>query len=112
LFAYLGINTPLFSYGRNVFDTTTFPCAVNYLSGIYHFFTPEFALRFDGDKTTGLYQLPWGIAEEKNVMEDYPFEKQDFEQKLKALIDSYSIRMSQNRLYIGENKKNRKKRDN
>ena len=105
LFSYMGINVPLFSYGRNVFDTTTFPCAVNYLSTIYQFFTPEFALQFDGNNTIGLYPLPSGIAEGKNVMADYPAEKQLLEQKLKALIQSYTTRMSQNKLYIGEKKK-------
>jgi len=105
LFSYLGINTPLFSYGRNVFDTTTFPCAVNYLSTIYQFFTPDFALQFDGNNTIGLYRLPSGIAEGKNVMADYPAERQLLEQKLKALIESYTTRMSQNKLYIGEKKK-------
>ena len=100
LFSYLGIDIPLFSYGRNVFDTTTFPCAVNYLSGVYHFFTPEFALRFDGNQTTALYQLPSGMAEGKNVMDDYPDEKQMLEQKLKALMESYTTRMYRNTLFI------------
>lgn len=105
LFSYLGIDIPLFSYGRNVFDATTFPYAVNYLSNVYQLFTHEFALQFDGNNTIGLYQLPSGISEGKNVMNDYPTEKQILEQKLKALIESYTTRISQNKLYIEEKNK-------
>ena len=105
LFSCLGIDIPLFSYGRNVFDTTTFPYAVNYLSNVYQLFTPEFALQFDGNNTIGLYQLPSGIADGKNVMNDYPDKKQALEQKLKALIESYTTRISQNKLYVDEKKK-------
>ena len=102
LFSYLGIDTPLFSYGRNVFDRNTTPCAVNYLSGVYQFFTPEFALQFDGEKSIGFYPLPFGIGAGKNVMNEYPAEKQASEQKLKALIESYTTRMSRNMLFINE----------
>jgi phosphoglycerol transferase MdoB-like AlkP superfamily enzyme len=102
VFSYLKIDTPLFSYGRNVFDKNSLPCAVNYLSGVYQFFTPEFALQFDGEKTIGFYPLPDGIGEGKNVTADYPKEKQASEQKMKALIESYTTRMSRNMLYINE----------
>jgi phosphoglycerol transferase MdoB-like AlkP superfamily enzyme len=105
LFSYLGIDTPLFSYGRNVFGKNTVPFAVNYLSGVYQFFTPDFVLQFDGEKTIGLYELPSGFAEKKNVMDSYPDEKHILEQKQKALIDSYTTRMSQNKLYIEKNKR-------
>ena len=104
LFSYLGINTPLFSYGRNVFDKKSSPFAVNYLSGIYQFFTPEFALQFDGNQTINLYTLPLGFQDGKNVMNEYPAEAKALEQKLKALIESYTTRMTQNKLY-DQNKK-------
>jgi phosphoglycerol transferase MdoB-like AlkP superfamily enzyme len=104
IFSCLKINTPLFSYGRNVFDTTNIPCAINYLSGIYQLFTDDFILQFDGQKTVGFYDIKSDILLQHNLMDNPPAEQALYEQKLKAVIQSYTTRMARNMLYIKNTK--------
>jgi phosphoglycerol transferase MdoB-like AlkP superfamily enzyme len=103
VFSYLKINTPLFSYGRNVFDTANIPCAINYLSGIYQLFTDDFLLQFDGQKTVGFYNIKSDILLQHNLMGNPPAEQALYEQKIKAIIQSYTTRMARNELYIRKN---------
>jgi phosphoglycerol transferase MdoB-like AlkP superfamily enzyme len=100
VFSYLRIDTPLFSFGNNVFDTAYPPCAVNYLSGIYQLFTDDYILQFDGEKTIGLYNIKEDIYMQNNLTDTMPDKVDLYEQKLKAIIQSYTTRMNRNRLFI------------
>jgi len=102
LFSYLKINTPLFSYGNNVFDSTYIPHGINYLSGIYQFFTNDYLLQFDGEKTIGFYNIKSDILLQNNLLSPTLPELPLYEQKLKAIIQSYTTRMANNQLFIGE----------
>jgi phosphoglycerol transferase MdoB-like AlkP superfamily enzyme len=102
LFSYLKINTPLFSYGNNVFDSTYISYGINYLSGIYQFFIDDFLLQFDGEKTIGFYNIKSDILLQNNLIHIPPPELAIYEQKLKAIIQSYTTRMAGNQLFTGE----------
>jgi phosphoglycerol transferase MdoB-like AlkP superfamily enzyme len=104
LFSYLNINTPLFSYGNNAFDSIYIPFAINYLSGIYQFFTNDFLLQFDGEKTIGFYNIKSDILLQNNLNNIPLAELAIYEQKLKAIIQSYTTRMTNNQLFIGNDK--------
>jgi phosphoglycerol transferase MdoB-like AlkP superfamily enzyme len=100
IFSCLKIDKPLFSFGNTVFDTTYIPFAVNYLSGIYQFITDDFVLQFDGEKTTGFFNIQTDVAMQHNLKDVMPDKVALYEQKLKAIIQSYTTRMNRNKLFI------------
>jgi phosphoglycerol transferase MdoB-like AlkP superfamily enzyme len=100
LFSYLNIDQPLFSFGNTVYDSTYTPYAVNYLSGIYQLFTDEFVLQFDGEKTTGFFNIRTDIFMRQNLRDSLPDKVFLYERKLKAFIQSYTVRMNRNKLFI------------
>jgi phosphoglycerol transferase MdoB-like AlkP superfamily enzyme len=103
LFSYLNINEPLFSYGNNFFDSTNTSLAVNYVSGIYQLCTQDFVLQFDGKKSVGFYDIKKDILLRNNLINDLPDYVLFYEQKLKAIIQSYTTRMAKNKLFINNN---------
>jgi hypothetical protein len=102
IFSYLKIDESLFSFGKNVFDTAYIPCAVNYLSGIYQLITDDFVLQFDGTKTIAFFDIKTDKLMQNNLVNNPPNEMFFYEQKLKAIIQSYTMRMEGNKLYIKE----------
>ena len=103
IFSYLQIDKPLFLYGNNIFDTTYIPYAVNYLSGIYQFITDDYVLHFDGTNTIAFFNIKTDKTMQNNLVNTLPKEVAIYEQKLKAIIQSYTTRMANNKLFI-ENK--------
>ena len=100
LFSYLNINKPLFSYGNNIFDTTYTSFSISYLSGVYQLIAGDFVLHFDGEKSIGLFNIKNDILMQNNLIRDFPDEVLFWEQKIKALIQSYTTRMVNNQLFI------------
>jgi phosphoglycerol transferase MdoB-like AlkP superfamily enzyme len=100
ILSYLGIDNPLFSFGQNVFDSNYSAFAVNYLSGIYQYFTDDILLQFDGEKTIGFYNIQSDIKLRHNLLETNKQESFLYEQRLKAILQSYTTRMSRNKLFI------------
>jgi hypothetical protein len=100
VFSYLGINEPLFSFGKNIFDTTHIPYAINYLSGVYQLFTDDFVLQFDGKNIIGFFDIKADKMMQHNLINNYPAEIAPLERKLKAIIHSYTTRMAGNQLFI------------
>lgn len=100
ILSYLGIDDPLFSFGQNVFDTNHVAFAVNYLSDIYQYFTDDILLQFDGEKTIGFYNIQSDITLKNNLFEREKEEAFFYEQRLKAVFQSYITRMSKNKLFI------------
>jgi phosphoglycerol transferase MdoB-like AlkP superfamily enzyme len=102
IFSYINMDVPLFSFGNTVFDSTYIPYAVNYLSGIYQYITDDFILQFDGENTIGLFNIQTDIAMQHNLMNTLPDKVALYEQKLKAIIQSYTTRMNRNKLFIAD----------
>jgi len=100
LLSYLHINEPLFSYGNNSFDSTYTCYATNYLLGVYQLITDDFILQFDGEKSIGFYDIHNDILMKNNLLEEMPEEVAYNEQKLKAIMQSYTTRMNKNQLFI------------
>lgn len=100
IFSYLGIDNSLFSFGQNVFDPNYSAFAVNYLSGIYQYFTDDILLQFDEEKTIGFYNIQSDIKLQHNLSETNKQESFPYEQQLKAILQSYTTRMSKNKLFI------------
>jgi len=100
LFSYLNINEPIFSYGNNVLDSSYTPLSVSYLSGIYQLTAPDYVLQFDGEKSIGLYDIRNDIMMKKNLLKVLPDKVTYYEQKMKAIIHSYTTRMVENKLFL------------
>jgi len=100
LFSYLNIDEALFSYGNNIFDSAYILYSANYTWGVYQLITNDFILQFDGEKSIGLYDINKDILMRKNLMNDFPDVVVLYEQKLKAILQSYTTRLVRNQLYL------------
>ncbi len=97
---YLGYNRPYVAFGIDLFATPTDKAwAVNYLNGIYQYVKGDYLLRFDGEKTTGLYLFKTDSLLKNNVLEDIP-QQRDMENELKAIIQQYMTCMTTDRLVM------------
>ena len=70
---------------------------MNYLNGIYQYVHNGYVLQFDGQKATGMYALTDSLME-RNQVNKFKNIQQPMEQELKAIIQQYMERMTQDRL--------------
>jgi len=93
---------PYFAFGIDLFNTEPEDTwAVNYLNGIYQYVKYGHVLQFDANKSKGLYSL------QDSLMQHNLLEKSEavansqltqMETELKAIIQQYMERMTQDRL--------------
>ena len=87
--------------------------AVNYLNGIYQYVKHGYVLQFDGEKSKAMYELEDSMME-RNLIGEKRIEGIEMERELKAIIQQYMERMTQDRLRItnsGKRKVERGKRN-
>ena len=93
----LGYQKPYFGFGIDVLNTPKEDTwAVNYLNGIYQYVKYGYVLQFDGVRTTALYSLNDRLM--KNNLKGKVEKQAQMERELKAIIQQYMERMTQNRL--------------
>ena len=100
LLSYLNIDEPLFSYGNNIFDSAYTSYSANYLWNRYQLMSNNFVLQFDGEKSTGLYDIQNDILMQNNLLKDSIEVAAFYEQKLKAILQSYTTRLANNQFFI------------
>ena len=89
---------PYFGFGIDLFNTPSEDTwAVNYLNGIYQYVHNGYVLQFDGQKATGMYALTDSLME-RNQVNKLKNIQQPMERELKAIIQQYMERMTQDRL--------------
>lgn len=94
---YLGYDRPYLSFGIDLLSTPANETwAVNYLNGIYQYVKHGHVLQFDGRQTVGVYSLDDRLMKH-NVAGHLPQQPQ-MERELKAIIQQYMERMTENRL--------------
>ena len=116
LMGMLEYQKPYFAFGIDLFNTAAEETwAVNYLNGIYQYVKNGHVLQFDGKQTVGLYALTDSLMknnligksgvirrtrnEERGVRsEDLSSLNSQLEKELKAIIQQYMTRMTQDRL--------------
>lgn len=97
ILGYLGYDQPYLGFGIDLLTTPAEDTwAVNYLNGIYQYVKYGYVLQFDGQKSKALYRLDDSLMKQ-NLIGKVP-EQQQMEKELKAIIQQYMERMSQNRL--------------
>ena len=89
---------PYFAFGIDVLNTPADSTwAVNYLNGIYQYVKQGHVLQFDGTKTRAVYALTDSLMHD-NLVDRLPQQPQ-MECELKAIIQQYMERMTQDRLH-------------
>ena len=88
---------PFFSFGIDVLNTPKEDTwAVNYLNGIYQYVKQGYVLQFDGVQSKAVYSLNDSLMQH-NLVGKTPKQPQ-MERELKAIIQQYMSRMTQDRL--------------
>jgi len=100
LFSLLNINEMMFSYGNNIFDTTYTSYTATFLWNGYQLIGEQYILLFDGEKSTGFFDVHNDILMEHNLLNELPEEVKFYELKLKAIIQSFITRLVKNQLFI------------
>ena len=92
---------PYFGFGIDLLNTPAEDTwAVNYLNGIYQYVKHGHVLQFDGQQTKGMYALDDSLMQH-NLVGKVPQQPQ-MELELKAIIQQYMERMTQDRLKLNE----------
>lgn len=94
---HLGYDKPYFAFGIDLLNTPHDDTwAVNYLNGVYQYVKYGYVLQFDGLKTKAIYSLDDRLMQ-NNIVGKVPQQAQ-MEKELKAIIQQYMERVSENRL--------------
>jgi phosphoglycerol transferase MdoB-like AlkP superfamily enzyme len=105
---FLNYRKPFLSFGRSIFrknkslNIQTSSPHINYSfhfeEGLYQIQDARFALFFDGDETTGLYEYTTDIFLKNNLKDKEITDKERLEEVLKAVIQQYHKAMTTNQL--------------
>ena len=94
----LGYDKPYLAFGCDVLNTPPEQTwAFNYNNGIFQLLQGEWMLQFDGEKTRALYRFKQDPMLRNNLAGKVP-EQVQMECMLKAIIQQYMTRMTENRL--------------
>ena len=100
LLGLLGYDEPYIAFGKDLFATDTPTWTVNYSNGIYQYVDGSLVLLFDGEHQTALYDYVADPLQQHNLMGTQPERERAMLTRLKAIIQSYMIRMTTNNLTI------------
>ena len=108
LMGMLNYPKPYFGFGIDVLNTEKEDTwAVNYLNGIYQYVKHGYVLQFDGERTKAMYELGDSLMErnllgvrsqESGVRRLEAGVKEEMEQEVKAIVQQYMERMTEDRL--------------
>jgi phosphoglycerol transferase MdoB-like AlkP superfamily enzyme len=105
----LNYDKPYFGFGIDLLNTPADDTwAVNYLNGIYQYVKHGHVMQFDGEKTTAVYSLQDSLMQH-NLLQEPEAQADDLgftlhtslpkmERELKAIIQQYMERMTQDRM--------------
>jgi arylsulfatase A-like enzyme len=97
ILGHLGYDEPYLSFGIDLLHTPADKTwAVNYLNGIYQYVKYGYVIQFDGRETRAIYALDDTLMKH-NLIGKVPVQQQ-MERELKAIIQQYMERMTENRL--------------
>lgn len=95
----VGYRKPYVAFGIDLMTTAGKDTwAVNYLNGIYQYVKGDYLLQWDGEKTKAVYDFKRDSLLKRNLVNRMPAEAKQMEREVKAVIQSYMERMTENRL--------------
>lgn len=100
LLGLLGYDEPYIAFGKDLLATDVPTWTVNYSNGIYQYVDGSLVLLFDGERQTALYDYVADPLQQCNLMGTQPEREREMLTRLKAIIQSYMIRMTTNNLTI------------
>ena len=97
LLHYLGIERPLFSFGRSMLENGD-GYAINYLNKIYQYVEGEYVLQFDGEQSLGFYHFPSDSLLKQNLLTDaaYDSKVKRYKARVKAIVQTYQQALTTN----------------
>lgn len=101
----LGINISIVSFGNDIFSNKS-KHLIGYTSNGYFYAEQDYVMLFDGKNSTGFYQLTTDSLMQKDLITEPSLTKQrdDFEKKIKAILQQYNNRLINNQISNSENK--------
>lgn len=96
---YCGYNKPFISFGKSLLSDSSENFTINYMNGIFQLIQDNYLLQFDGENSIAFYNFKQDSLLKHNLIYSskiYP----DYEKKIKAIIQSYQERLTQNQLTI------------
>jgi phosphoglycerol transferase MdoB-like AlkP superfamily enzyme len=98
ILGYLNYDKPYFAFGQDIFNTTEDEkFVVNYNNQLYQFLQHDYFLQFDGQKVKSVYNYKTDPLL-KNNLSGKVEEQQEMEHLLKAIVQQYIVRMTEDRL--------------
>ena len=100
ILSYLNYDKPYFAYGQNIInqqDTSKF--VINFNNQIYQLYQHDYFLQFDGEKVKAIYNFKTDLLLQNNLVGKVP-EQAEMETLLKAVIQQYIVRMTENRMTV------------
>ena len=94
----VGDDKPMVTFGGNPFDTTRPRFVVQDMDGIYQMIEGDYALHFDGQKVTALYNLKTDPQQLHNIKDQPGTPLPTMLLRLKAYLQDYAWRMKYNKL--------------
>ena len=95
---YLNFDSPFFSFGKSVFDSTSNRIAVNYLNDIYQILSDNYSLSLDTLKNNFLYHYTTDSLLQNNLLDKDSVTAFKMEKKLKAFIQNYNEALIKNKM--------------
>lgn len=97
---YLNIDDPIIAFGNSVFDKNAKRFSISYSEGIYQLITNEYVLQFDGENPIGYFEFPVDSMLRKNLVDSLPDQVDSASNRIKAILQEYTFRMTENNLSI------------
>lgn len=95
---YLNIKTEMVSFGKSYKSPENF--VVFYLQGTYHYIQDDYYMVFANNQTNGLYNWKKDVLLKNNLMQQEQSRVKKYERFLKAYIQSFNERITNNKLAI------------
>ncbi|MFA4852231.1 MAG: sulfatase-like hydrolase/transferase [Bacteroidales bacterium] len=95
---YLNFNKKFIAFGESVFDTSALHFAINYVNETYQLIYKNYALIFDGTSGISFYNIEKDSLMKIDLHSTFPSEEKELERKIKAIIQSYNLRLIKNEM--------------
>lgn len=98
---YIGYEKNFIAFGEDVLNRNGQKrVAWNFADNLYNFYQGSYQLKFDGQKSVGLYRFKEDVMDTKNLLTQLPDTAQMMERKIKAIIQQYNNRMIDNQFTV------------
>ncbi len=97
---YIGYDRSFIAFGSDLFNPKAPHFSVHYLGGIYGMVKEGYYIEFDGEKATSLYDMKNDPLQQRDILTSEPVAAERLTLFLKAYIQQYNNRLTENRLII------------